>query len=85
MAVRHIGMARHPGAKGDDVNTLTITLPEERIDQLKETAARLGVAPEELARAGIEDLLAYPEESFQQLLDRLLEKNARLYLRLATQ
>lgn len=45
------------------MTTITIALAEDRLTQLKETAARLGVTPEELARAGIEELLARPEGS----------------------
>ena len=66
------------------MNTITITLPEDRFGKLKELALRFGVAPEELARAGIEDLLMRPDESFRQALDNLLNKNADLYQRLAT-
>ena len=65
------------------MNTITITLPDDRWNQLRETASRLGVAPEELARASVEDLLALPDEIFQRILENLLKKNAELYQRLA--
>ena len=65
------------------MDTITISLPEERLRRLKELARRYGVAPEALAQAGIEDLLARPDEDFRQALDKLLKKNAELYRRLA--
>ena len=65
------------------MNTITITLPDDRFVQLKEVAARLGVAPEELARAGIEDLLTFPDAMFRHALENLLRKNEELYHRLA--
>ncbi len=65
------------------MSTITVVLPDERLVQLKEIAARLGIAPEELARAGIEDLLSRPDEAFQQAAERVLSKNAELYKRLA--
>lgn len=65
------------------MNTITINLPDERFVQLKEAAGRLGVSPEELARASIEDMLMLPDEIFRRTLDNLLKKNAELYQRLA--
>jgi metal-responsive CopG/Arc/MetJ family transcriptional regulator len=47
---------------------LTISLPEDLLQQLKERAAQLRVAPEELVRASIEALLTRPEEEFQRAL-----------------
>lgn len=65
------------------MTTITITLPDDRLQQLKEIANRFRVAPEELVRASIEELLARPEEDFQRALDYVLRKNAELYRRLA--
>ena len=65
------------------MDTITVPIPEERLSRLKEMAKRFGVAPEQLAQAGIEDLLARPDKEFRQALDNLLEKNAQLYRRLA--
>jgi UDP-N-acetylglucosamine 2-epimerase len=65
------------------MTTITIPLPEEHLRQLQEKAARMGVAPEELARATIEELLARPETDFEQVVDYVLDKNAELYKRLA--
>ena len=65
------------------MTSLTITLPDDRMLKLQEVAARLRVTPEELARLSIEELLASPEETFQQAVDYVLQKNAELYRRLA--
>lgn len=63
--------------------TIMVTLPGERLLQLREIAARLGVEPEDLARVSIEDLLNRPDEAFEQAMENLLTKNADLYKRLA--
>jgi hypothetical protein len=65
------------------MNTITITLSEEYLTQLKEKAARLGVSPEELVRVSVEELLARPDEAFLQAVAYVLQKNAELYRRLA--
>lgn len=64
------------------MTSLTITLPDDRMLKLQEVATRLRVTPEELARLSIEELLASPEETFQQAVDYVLKKNAELYRRL---
>ena len=65
------------------MTTFTITLPDERVKKLHEIAERFRVAPEELVRASLEELLARPLDDFQQALERVLTKNADLYKRLA--
>ncbi len=65
------------------MTTFTITLPDERLKKLQEVAERFGVAPEELVRASLEELLTYPMDDFQAVLERVLNKNADLYKRLA--
>ena len=63
--------------------TITIALPDDRLQKLQEIAVRLRVAPEELVRVSIEELLTRPEEDFRRALDYVLNKNAELYRRLA--
>ena len=65
------------------MTTITISLPEDRLQKLKEIASRFSVAPEELVRASIEELLTRPEDEFRQVLEYVLRKNAELYQRLA--
>ena len=62
---------------------LTIDLSPAQAERLRQEAERLGLAPEELARAAITDLLATPDEEFGRAADRVLRKNEELYRRLA--
>jgi len=61
------------------ITTFTITLPDDRVKRLKELAERFRVAPQELVRVSLEDLLTRPLDDFQQALERVLAKNADLY------
>lgn len=65
------------------MTTITISLSEDRLQKLKEIATRFSVAPEELVRFSIEELLTRPEEDFKQALEYTLKKNAELYQQLA--
>jgi predicted transcriptional regulator len=65
------------------MHTITITLSDDRLAKLQEIAARLPIAPAELARAGVEDLLTRPEETCQRAMEYVLKKNVELYRRLA--
>ncbi|MBM2849174.1 MAG: hypothetical protein HW418_2116 [Anaerolineales bacterium] len=65
------------------MTTITISLPDDRLQKLKEIATRFSVAPEELVRVSIEELLTRPEEDFRRALEYVLSKNAELYRRLA--
>ncbi|MCC6626755.1 MAG: DNA-binding protein [Chloroflexi bacterium] len=63
--------------------TLTIDLPSERWQQLVDLAQRVGLTPEALVRATIDDLLERPDATYRQALEYVLAKNAELYRRLA--
>jgi hypothetical protein len=66
------------------LTTITIPLPEERLEQLRELARRANVSPEELARAALEDWLRPGgRDDFIQAARYVLQKNAELYRRLA--
>ena len=62
---------------------ITITLQEDKAQDLRRLASRLGLLPEDLARAGLEDLLARPDETVSRLFDQIISKNRELYRRLA--
>lgn len=66
------------------MNTIQIQLTEEQLSRLKARAERLGLEPEELARASLQDVLALPEEAFLSAMIYVLQKNKELYRRLAT-
>ena len=65
------------------MTSISVTLPNDRLLKLQEIATRLGVTPEDLVRISIEELLARPDDAFQQAVDYVLNKNAELYRRLA--
>ncbi len=62
-----------------------IELPKRSdYEKLRELAAQLGVAPEELIRAScFEGLLNRPDDRFKQAAEYVLKKHAELYRRLA--
>ncbi|MFL5803992.1 MAG: DNA-binding protein [Roseiflexaceae bacterium] len=62
---------------------ITIELAEERLQVLQQRADDLDITLEELVQLSINDLLARPQEEFQQAVDYVLKKNAELYRRLA--
>ena len=61
---------------------LTFELPPAQAERLREEANRLGVAPDELAKAALTDLLAIHDPDFEAAVRRVLEKNRELYRRL---
>ncbi len=62
---------------------IRIPLADEQMAQLREVAERYGIAPEEIARLSLEDLLSRSDESIQAQIDHVIEKNKELYQRLA--
>lgn len=62
---------------------LSIDLSPAQAERLRREAERLGLTPEDLARAAIADLLATPGEEFRAAAERVLRKNEELYRRLA--
>jgi hypothetical protein len=58
-------------------------LPPAQATKLQEEATRLGLTPDDLARAALTDLLATRDEDFRAAADRVLKKNQELYRRLA--
>jgi len=65
------------------MTAITISLPEERVAELAERARRLGVQPEDLVKASIDELLSEPDETLEKAMAHVLLKNAELYRRLA--
>jgi antitoxin FitA len=65
------------------MSTLTIDLPEDQLQKLEDIARRFQIAPAELVRVSIEELLSRPEEDFRDAADYVLKKNAEPYRRLA--
>jgi hypothetical protein len=61
---------------------LSIELSQEQGKTLQSTAERLGLSPEELARAGLADMLGIFQEDFNKAAEYVLNKNQELYRRL---
>ena len=61
---------------------LAIELSEAQERRLAEIAVRLDVPTESLAGAAVRELVALPEEDFDRVAARILEKNRELYERL---
>ena len=62
---------------------LAFELPPAQAEKLRAEAERLGLSPEDLARAALTDLLATPDADFRAAASRVLAKNEELYKRLA--
>jgi hypothetical protein len=62
---------------------LSIDLNDVQIGLLRQTAAKLGVPVEDLARAAVSDLLVAEDDEFAEAARRVLEKNKDLYKRLS--
>ncbi|HEV8640682.1 MAG TPA: DNA-binding protein [Methylomirabilota bacterium] len=58
-------------------------LSPAQAERLRQEAERLGLAPEDLARAAVADLLGTRDEDFEAAAKRVLQKNEELYRRLA--
>ena len=65
------------------METITITMPDNRVGQLKELASDFNVTIEELVRLSVESMLLQPEPTLQQAMNYVLDKNRELYQRLA--
>lgn len=65
------------------MTNLTIDLPIEQFEKLEQLAGQYQVAPEELVRLSVEELLDRSKEDFERALAHILQKNAELYRQLA--
>ena len=62
---------------------LAFELPPAQADRLQREAARLGVTPDDLAKAALADLLAVQDPDFEAAARRVLDQSQELYRRLA--
>jgi hypothetical protein len=58
-------------------------LSPAQAEKLRHEAHRPGLAPKDLARAAVLDLLSTPDAEFRAAATRVLQKNQELYRRLA--
>ena len=83
-ALGALGSARTHGSRYNTGDMkLAIEISEAQADRLREHAKRLGLQPEDLARAAVADLLGDRDEDFEAATKLVLEKNAELYKRLS--
>jgi len=62
---------------------ITLTLPEETAEQLKDASKKIGVKPEEFLLTSLQEKLANLDSDFTDAMHYVLKKNAELYKRLA--
>jgi hypothetical protein len=65
------------------MSTIAIQLTPAQVETLSQRAREVGLAPEELASAAVQDLLGEPAGDFSVAMERVLRKNEELYRRLA--
>jgi hypothetical protein len=65
------------------MTSITIQLDDAKAQALREKAKRLGLLPEQLLSATVEDLVGQPDSDFDEAARRVLSKNEDLYRRLA--
>ena len=65
------------------MSTITVSITEDSLPQLKELALNFEITPEQLVRLSVEDLLAQPNKTFQRAVDDVLDKNSKIYHHLA--
>jgi hypothetical protein len=63
--------------------TITVTLSEDRLENLQVLARQFNIPTEELLRVSFEELVARPQEDFQKALEYVLDTYKDLYKRLA--
>jgi hypothetical protein len=65
------------------MTSFTIELPEEQVRRLRDLAHMLGMTPEDVLYAGVQEWLTSPARDFAHAASYVLKKNAELYRRLA--
>jgi antitoxin FitA len=65
------------------MTSITIDIPDNQLQKLKDLAKLHGVSPEALLRASLENWLSSPKPEFSNAANYVLKKNAELYNRLA--
>jgi hypothetical protein len=61
----------------------SVTLSDEQMRKLEQTAHPLNLSVEDLILFSIDDLLSRPDEAFLQAVESVLRRNAELYRLLA--
>ncbi len=62
---------------------IVIEIAEDQAQRLRKIADRLGVRPEQIAEAGLADLLTKTDPEFENAVAYVLKENEALYKRLS--
>ncbi len=65
------------------MTTMTLQIDDAKADALRQKARRVGLEPEQLLTASVDDLISQPDSDFDEAANRVLSKNRELYRRLA--
>ena len=65
------------------MTTMTLHIDDAKANALRKKAQRVGLEPEQLLTASVDDLIAQPDADFDEVVHRVLSKNRELYRRLA--
>ena len=65
------------------MTTMTLQLDDAKADALRKKARRMGLEPEQLLTASVDDLIGQPDSDFDEAANRVLSKNRELYQRLS--
>ncbi|QDZ39326.1 CopG family transcriptional regulator [Euhalothece natronophila Z-M001] len=65
------------------MNSLTIQLPDEKLQKLQQLAKEKGITTEELIETKINEWLTHNPQEFPEVANYVVNKNADLYKRLA--
>ena len=65
------------------MTTMTLQIDDAKADALRQKARRVGLEPEQLLTASVDDLIGQPDSDFDEAANRILSKNRELYRRLA--
>ncbi len=65
------------------INSLTIQIPDKKLQQLQQLAKEKGITTEELIETKINEWLTHNAQEFSEVANYIVNKNAELYKRLA--
>ena len=65
------------------MTSITISLPDDKLQKIKQLALELGISPEEFLQLSITDWLDSSSKDFVKASQYVLDKNAELYKRLS--
>ncbi len=65
------------------MTTMTLQIDDGKASELRRKAQRMGLEPEQLLAASLDNLIGQPDADFDEAVRRVLSKNDELYRRLA--